>query len=92
MAVAVTTRAKTSANDWATRQAINTARRLHVEANGPGCEICGTVPKTRGLEWDHDHRTGAHRGWLCHRCNRILHPWVTPAWLRRAADYLERTA
>jgi hypothetical protein len=80
---------KTSANDWATRQRINADRAAHIEAHGPGCELCGTVPKSRDLQWDHDHRTGAHRGWLCWRCNRALPNWVTPDWLRRAADYLE---
>jgi len=84
----VTARAKTSANDWATRQAIATARALHVAEHGPACELCRNVPK-RGLDWDHDHRTGKHRGWLCARCNRFLHGWMTPEWLRAAADYLE---
>ena len=50
---------------------------------------CGTVPKTRGLQWDHDHKTGKTRGWLCHRCNRNLPTWVDADWCRAAADYLE---
>lgn len=57
---------------------------------GGGCAICGTPPKTRRLAVDHDHKTGAIRGLLCHRCNRTLAAWVTPAWLRHASDYLER--
>jgi hypothetical protein len=68
---------------------IQAARAEHVAKHGPGCMICGTIPKTRGLQWDHDHKTGQHRGWLCHRCNRNLPAWVTPDWLRRAAAYLE---
>lgn len=87
----MTGRARTSANDWHTRQRLEQERAAHVAAHGPGCELCGMVPKTRGLQWDHDHRTGAHRGWLCHRCNRALPVWVTVRWLLRAACYLGAT-
>lgn len=38
---------------------------------------------------DHDHRTMIVRGLLCVRCNRNLPDWMTPEWLRAAADYLE---
>lgn len=30
------------------------------------CDICHNEAK---LCWDHDHKTGLHRGWLCHYCN-----------------------
>ena len=33
------------------------------------CELCGQKTKTA---FDHDHATGAFRGWLCWRCNRSL--------------------
>ena len=79
----------TSANDWQLRKRRERERAEHIAAHGPGCELCGTVPKTRGLQEDHDHRTDKHRGWLCWRCNKSLHGWMTPAWLRAAADYLE---
>ncbi len=40
------------------------------------CECCGEPPqpKDRGLKlhFDHDHATGAFRGWICHRCNTTL--------------------
>ena len=55
---------------------------------GGGCAICGTTPKTRRLNVDHDHRTGAVRGLLCHRCNRALPNWITVEWLLSAAIYL----
>ncbi len=36
------------------------------------CSICarpGGAEKPQKLHWDHDHKTGAHRGWLCQACN-----------------------
>lgn len=80
-------KAKTSANSWQVRKEREAARAAHVAEHGPGCQICGLVPK-QGLHFDHDHKTGAHRGWLCHRCNRALPTWVTEEWLLRAARYL----
>ena len=57
------------------------------------CGICGAEPSgSRKLDRDHDHADGGRpRGLLCHRCNRQLPSWVTPEWLRAAADYLERS-
>lgn len=61
-----------------------------LEAQGGGCAICGNPPKSRRLHVDHDHKTGAVRGLLCHRCNRGLPTWVTERWLYKAAAYLAR--
>lgn len=36
---------------------------------GPHCEVCGA---TNSLRWDHDHKTGKHRGTLCNTCNLAL--------------------
>ncbi len=38
------------------------------------CEACGGVPtgKALVLSYDHDHRTGKFRGWICNNCNTIL--------------------
>lgn len=55
---------------------------------GGGCAICGTTPKTRRLHTDRDHKTGAVRGLLCHRCNRALPQWITTEWLMAALDYM----
>lgn len=60
-----------------------------LEYQGGHCAICPNKPKTRRLHVDHDHQSLLIRGLLCHRCNRALPNWVTPTWLRRAADYLE---
>lgn len=74
--------------EWQRRKRRDAQRAAHVAEHGPACELCGSVPK-RGLDEDHDHKTGKHRGWLCARCNRVMHYWQTPAWHRAAADYIE---
>lgn len=33
------------------------------------CEVCGEDSQ---ICFDHDHKTGDFRGWLCHKCNKIL--------------------
>ena len=55
------------------------------------CALCQRPPKEGGrrLHIDHDHATLELRGLLCFRCNRALPDYVDPAWLRRAAAYLE---
>ena len=61
---------------------------------GGGCAICGaTEPGRKGDRnfcVDHDHRTGAMRGLLCHRCNQAIgHLKDSPDFCRQAAKYLE---
>lgn len=76
--------------EWARRVRRERERAAHIAAHGPGCEICGAATKTRGLNEDHDHKTGAHRGWVCWKCNKtLMQGWVTPEWLRKVATYLE---
>lgn len=75
--------------------ALETDYDTYVVINGGEvCGVCGRrrTEKDRRLDRDHDHRTGQPRGLLCTRCNRWLVNWMTPEWLRAAADYLERTA
>jgi hypothetical protein len=76
-------------SEWQRRKRRERERADHVAEHGPACQICGNVPK-RGLDQDHDHRTGLTRGWLCHRCNRALPSWVTVRWLFLAAAYLAK--
>jgi hypothetical protein len=72
-------------------RALDTGYEEYVLLNGgERCGICGTPPKTRRLDRDHDHHTGEPRGLLCHRCNRALPAWINPQWLRAAIAYLER--
>lgn len=55
------------------------------------CKICGRVPKTKGLEVDHDHKTGRVRGLLDFHCNhRLLGRGLEdPDLHRKAATYLD---
>jgi hypothetical protein len=41
------------------------ARLGKVPPDGQKCEVCCATP----VVWDHDHRSGIHRGWLCRSCN-----------------------
>lgn len=53
------------------------------------CAICGTDGGDKGLFLDHNHATGAMRGWLCHHCNAgIGHFKDDPALLARAIGYV----
>lgn len=57
-----------------------------------GCEICGGTNKNgKALQFDHCHRQGHFRGWLCSRCNLTLgRVDDNPQLLRQLAAYLER--
>lgn len=73
---------------------------------GEACAVCGSPPdgprnghfrsgthpdpKARNLAIDHDHTTGAIRGFLCSHCNRALGLMDDdPALLRKLAEYVE---
>jgi hypothetical protein len=75
-------------------QLLNQHRHLYdemLEAQGGRCAICPRPPsERRRLDIDHDHKAMYIRGLLCVRCNRALASWITSAWLRAAADYLDR--
>lgn len=65
---------------------------LHKQANG--CAICGATNFYQGrtrLGVDHDHKTGAVRGLLCHQCNFGIGGLKdSPDLMRRAIAYLEK--
>jgi hypothetical protein len=66
-----------------------------LERQGNVCAVCKRAPnpdQKRRFHVDHDHKTMTVRGVVCFRCNRALPSWVTPEWLRAAADYLEEAA
>jgi hypothetical protein len=58
------------------------------------CEVCGDTPhrgRWNTMYFDHDHRTGRFRGWLCGPDNLILGlAKDDPVRLRKLADYLEQ--
>lgn len=59
---------------------------------GEACELCGASHALAlPLVLDHDHHTGAFRGWLCNRCNTALGMWEDdPQRMRKAIIYLEK--
>lgn len=57
------------------------------------CEICKSSGGQLGIVFDHCHRTGEARGWLCSKCNSALGMADDdPRKLRALADYLEAFA
>jgi hypothetical protein len=56
------------------------------------CEVCGRLPKTKSLHFDHCHQKGHFRGWLCNGCNCAL-GFVNddPVILLKLAAYLKRS-
>lgn len=64
------------------------------------CESCNdpapqledlTRPRSSCLHYDHDHKTGNFRGWLCGNCNRAAGLLQDdPERARKLADYLSR--
>lgn len=65
----------------------------HPPPSNGACELCGIVPTGNPwdvLNWDHNHGTGAFRGWLCGLCNRGLGMFEDNAELMKAAaKYVE---
>jgi|ERR1019366_2617939 hypothetical protein len=54
------------------------------------CEVCGQPPGFHPLGLEHDHITGAFRGWLCSNCNTAIGlVKESPTLLRDLALYLE---
>jgi hypothetical protein len=72
-------------------------RKKELAAGRPApavCEICGRMPTGQGkvLHFDHDHQTGAFRGWICHKCNTALGlADDDPKILLKLVEYLKRS-
>ena len=63
-----------------------------LEAQSGGCAICKTSPSNYNLSVDHSHNSGNIRGLLCVPCNTGIGSFRdSPAFLRQAALYLERS-
>lgn len=61
-----------------------------LEAQGGACGICKTAQEET-LAVDHDHKTGAVRGLLCAKCNRMLGcASDSPSVLDAGAEYLRK--
>jgi hypothetical protein len=57
------------------------------------CEYCGENPGKKSLHLDHDHVTGAFRGWLCIKCNLAFGKFGDCIeGLQKAIAYLERAS
>jgi len=79
------------------------AKRARVEGHAPPplerdcpsrpadglCDCCLRPPRKRGLVLDHDHVTGAFRGWICDGCNRGAGLADDADKLRTRADFLD---
>jgi hypothetical protein len=58
------------------------------------CEICGNLPGSKPLAFDHSHQKGHFRGWICLNCNIALgqvkddvqHLLKLIAYLQRTSD------
>ena len=57
------------------------------------CDACGGPPDSnKGMHFDHCHRHGHFRGWLCRGCNLVLgYVKDDPDRLRKLIAYLKRT-
>lgn len=74
--------------------ALDVAYTHYVTVNGgEHCGICGKPPEPgKRHHRDHEHKgVGKPRGILCFRCNAALRPYMDLAWVRAAAEYLQRT-
>jgi hypothetical protein len=87
-------RRRTAVRKWMEKnQTAWQLRRREKKAGRPrpqACDICGQRNgRHGGIMFDHDHKTGTFRGWLCHRCNTVL-GFVNddPALLQKLIDYL----
>lgn len=60
----------------------------------PGnCEVCGSSGNKDGIVFDHCHKTGKFRGWLCAGCNLVIGRMDDdPQKLEKLAQYLRENS
>jgi hypothetical protein len=62
-----------------------------LEGQDHKCAICRKPkPAGRALHCDHNHNTGAVRGFLCNKCNLGLHFVENAEFMKQATRYLEQ--
>jgi len=67
--------------------------RQGTPGRGTRIGICPICKSEKELVWDHDHRTGQGRGWICTTCNAGLGLLGdTEDRLKSALDYLTKKA
>lgn len=57
-------------NSYEKNRLLNNLENLAGRKKPQVCEICGEINKK--ICFDHCHKTGRFRGWVCHRCNFVL--------------------
>lgn len=76
--------------DYHTNRYRKKLERIAGRPRPDNCEVC---EKPGVICFEHDHESGAFRGWLCTRCNSTLaYAYESPKTLRKLAAYLEAAA
>ena len=81
---------------YSTSYRLRRNERIAGRPSPAACDVCGSSnsPNRNGknrMHFDHCHKTGVFRGWICGSCNRIIGlAKDDPRRLRALADYLER--
>jgi len=61
-------------HNWKGRMDTRYLRKIAPRPKPERCEICNKLGSDfhYGLHYDHDHKTGKFRGWICTNCNTAL--------------------
>jgi len=68
------TRKEETAGNWQGGISPQHKRRNAPRKMPESCEVCSNLGKNfqKGLHYDHNHKTGNFRGWICFKCNVAL--------------------
>lgn len=60
--------------NWKGGNNTRTMRKTAPRPKPDNCEICGIpgIELKKGLCYEHNHKTGEFRGWVCGRCNTVM--------------------